>query len=255
MSAVWRLSCLVLLCVGSLRGAPLAGPITNPANAHVYYLLTASNWRTAQDEARDLRGQLATINDLAEQNWVSNTFSSWGGVRRHLWIGLYDANRHADSGDMTVRRAEFVWISAEQSTYRNWSPLEPNDSGGREEVVHIWSPNNAYAGQWNDADPALTDLFGDPLHGVVEVNPNAPVLREDLINATGPGDVQYVRASTRKISQLVGDYDRHLQRATENLTQTRYSLNSTDLGAPFTHAGRTYILFGDSFGPVGADRD
>jgi hypothetical protein len=33
-----------------------------------------------------------------------------------------------------------------------------------------------------------------------------------------------------------------------NLTQTRYGLISTDLGVPFVHDNRTYVLFGDSFG-------
>jgi hypothetical protein len=56
-----------------------------------------------------------------------------------------------------------------------------------------------------------------------------------------------------KIAQLVGDFDRQRQQPTANRTETRYHLVSTDLGVPFQHHGRTYLLFGDTFGPPGGD--
>ncbi len=67
------------------------------------------------------------------------------------------------------------------------------------------------------------------------------------------GKVVYVPGSTVKISQLVGDYDRERQTSTLNLTDTRYHLWGTDLGVPFRHHGRTYLLFGDTIGPPGGD--
>ena len=65
-------------------------------------------------------------------------------------------------------------------------------------------------------------------------------------------DVIYLKGSTEKISQLVGDFDRHLNSPTINLTETRYKLWGTDLGVPFQHKGQTIILFGDV---PGTDRD
>ncbi len=62
-----------------------------------------------------------------------------------------------------------------------------------------------------------------------------------------------IAAHASKIIQLIGDYDRERQTATANLTTTRYQLVSTDLGVPFSHKGRTYVLFGDSFGGRGGD--
>jgi hypothetical protein len=62
-----------------------------------------------------------------------------------------------------------------------------------------------------------------------------------------------IGAQATKISQLVGDYDRERETQTTNLTQTRYQLISTDLGVPFYHKGRIYLLFGDSFGGNGGD--
>ncbi len=62
-----------------------------------------------------------------------------------------------------------------------------------------------------------------------------------------------VVARAAKIAQLVGDFDREQQRPTANRTQTRYHLASTDLGVPFQHKGRTYLLFGDTNGPPKGD--
>jgi len=70
-------------------------------------------------------------------------------------------------------------------------------------------------------------------------------------------DIYYLPGSTEKIDQMVGDYDRHSEKATQNLTDTKYRIWGTDLGVPFTHEGKTYVLFGDIPGDIGygLDRD
>ena len=69
---------------------------------------------------------------------------------------------------------------------------------------------------------------------------------------TQTSKVEYLHDSTVKISQLVGDYDRQWKTQTQNLTESTCGLVSTDLGVPFQHNGRTFLLFGDSWGgPVG----
>jgi len=57
-----------------------------------------------------------------------------------------------------------------------------------------------------------------------------------------------VVSRAQKIHQIVGDFDNERQEFTLNRTATRYGLIATDLGVPFTHGGRTFVLFGDSFG-------
>ncbi len=57
-----------------------------------------------------------------------------------------------------------------------------------------------------------------------------------------------IAARASKITQLVGDYDAEWHTPTANLTATRYGLTGTDLGVPFRHKGRLYLLFGDSYG-------
>jgi len=72
-----------------------------------------------------------------------------------------------------------------------------------------------------------------------------------MLAQTVPPDVFYVAGSTQKIEQLVGDYDRHFQRNTQNITDTEYNLWGTDLGVPFWHNDKTYVLFGDVPGTDG----
>lgn len=52
-----------------------------------------------------------------------------------------------------------------------------------------------------------------------------------------------------KICQLVGDWDNERGEPTMNLTGQRYGLAKTDLGAPFRHNGRIYVVFGDAWSP------
>src|SRR5205809_5740838 len=91
------------------RGASVAiGPIVNPANQHLYYLLTADTWTNSQAFAQTLGGNLATINDAAENAFVFGQF----GTGRDLWIGFNDA----------AVEGTFTWVSGETPAYTNWRP-------------------------------------------------------------------------------------------------------------------------------------
>lgn len=248
---------LTVLTVSSFKSSAstLTGPLTNSANGHLYYLLNPATWSESETESRTLGGHLATVNDQSEQDWIYTTFSNFGGVQRHLWIGLYDANQTINNGDRLLRQGEFVWVSDDTPAYNNWSPFEPSNSGGNEQAVHMWYPGDFFAARWNDANANLSTLSGVPLCGVVEVDPALAGLEAASVIATAVPEILYVPGSAQKVSQLVGDYDNQLAHATENLTWTRYQLASTDLGVPFTHKGRTYVLFGDTQGGYAGDRD
>ncbi len=116
-------------------------------NGHSYLLSHAGTWQEAQSEALSLGGNLVTINDQAEQNWLVTTF----GTAAHLWIGYTDQETEG----------VFQWISGENSTYTNWISDEPNNAGN-EDYTHLWAGRN---GGWND----LPNSWGAPVQGIIEL--------------------------------------------------------------------------------------
>jgi hypothetical protein len=130
----------------------IAGPITNPANGHDYYLLSPNSWTMSEAEAESLGGTLAVIENAHEQDWVFSTFGFYNGVNRGLWIGL-----HKNWSNV------FVWVTDERTNYLNWGPGQPDNAGGVENSVHMWMPGSNVQGMWNDAADASLNS------GVVEL--------------------------------------------------------------------------------------
>ncbi|MFM7439738.1 MAG: lectin-like protein, partial [Snowella sp.] len=83
-------------------------------NHSVYYLTDSLSWLDAQAQAQALGGNLVTINDATENQFLTNAF---GG--NLFWIGYTD---QAEEG-------LWQWISGETSSYTNWSGGEPNNLG------------------------------------------------------------------------------------------------------------------------------
>jgi Lectin C-type domain len=130
-------------------------------NQHYYLLLTNADWTESEALAESVGGQLATVRNQAEQDWIFNTFGSYGGQQRLLWIGLDDTNTVFD----------FTWVSGEPLTFTNWATGEPNNSGGVERYVAMYYPNFNQPGAWNDWSDRTADPIGIPFNGVVEVVP------------------------------------------------------------------------------------
>ena len=159
--------CVALLTLPATNGqaTPISGPITNPANGHFYYLLDTASWTGSESEALALSGHLVTINDLAENDWVYDTFVPLlpANTVATLWIGLNDA----------AQEGLFVWANGEPVTFTNWGSNQPDDGRGAEDYAHVWTPFNTPAsaewGKWNDA---ANDGFGvGTPFGVAEVVP------------------------------------------------------------------------------------
>ncbi len=143
--------------------AIIAGPISNPANGHDYYLLAPGSWSAAEAEAEEMGGNLAVIRNKDAQSWVYSTFGNFDDVQRGLWIGLH---RKSPGG-------EFVWVDGTSLDYTDWYPNEPNNAGGRENCAHMrWDP--AMPGTWNDS------VNESQYNGVVEVpHPSAKTLKAE----------------------------------------------------------------------------
>jgi hypothetical protein len=157
----WFLSFLFASIFLQSAGAAISPQIVNPQNGHRYVLLERGTWLNSEQGAILEGGHLVTINDLAEQNWVFQTFGKYGGQSRLLWIGLNDF----------AREGTFVWSSGQSSEYRRWAPGEPNNSQANEDFVAMYYPGHSSGGMWNDWGNIETDPIGLPMHGVVEIEP------------------------------------------------------------------------------------
>jgi hypothetical protein len=122
------------------RAEIIAGPITNPANGHDYYLLAPESWPAAEAEAENLGGTLAIIKNDAEQKWIFANFGRDGDKERSLWLGL---RRQWQGGP-------FIWMDGSKVDYVNWCNGQPDNGGGVENCVHMWADAHN-GGGWNDA--------------------------------------------------------------------------------------------------------
>lgn len=152
------------------KAAVLTGPVSNPANGNTYYLLESASWTASQAEAESLGGNLVTIDNANENQWVLSTFGNFDSVDRHLWIGYNDADTEGT----------FVWQSGEIPGFENWAPGQPDSAGGLadEDYAFILHPNHPQEGGWVDFQN-LSVANGVAIYGVVEVvvpEPSALVL-------------------------------------------------------------------------------
>lgn len=131
----------------------------NPANGHTYFLISEQTWRDAQSEAESLGGHLVTINDKAEEAWLSLQLD-FG----RYWIGL------TDDPDFGGSEGNFVWASGETPDYWNWSGKEPSNAFGNEHYAEIRVTDGSTQG-WNDLPNAGKFYPGEPLRGIVEIRP------------------------------------------------------------------------------------
>jgi hypothetical protein len=108
-----------------------AGPLVNPATGSRYYRLSNGDWNSLRASAVAMGGDLATINNAAENAWV--VANMIGGTKP--FIGLNDA----------AQEGTFVWADGSASTYRNWQPGEPNNTAIKDSVYFDGTP----AGTWS----------------------------------------------------------------------------------------------------------
>lgn len=125
--------------------------VRRPDDGHLYcrtpYPLP---WHYAQDFARKIGGNLAVINDEAENKWLKDSF----GSKTEYWIGLTD--EHSEG--------EWKWVDGTDAEYLNWSAGEPDNFKQMQHYV-IFNKQTAQGGdgKWND-------VVGDEIKiGIIEI--------------------------------------------------------------------------------------
>jgi len=186
-----RIACLAL---ASLAGASAAhaqsiakGPFGYNINGHRYVMIQATSWEQAQTWARARGGDLATINDAAEDVWVFNAFSP-GGFK--YMIGL--AAVHTPG--------VLAWSDGSTSAYRNWAPGEPRVSGASKYVT-VQSDAKWYVRQTAFSPYYIVEWNAGP----IKVPTEYATLEEafDAMNATGTKHLQ-IAAGTYTLNNSVG---------------------------------------------------
>ena len=118
-------------------------------NGHMYKIYDQSmTWIDAQAYCELLGGNLVTVTDLQENDFIVSLINGVSSPRNCYWIGLTWDNTNL----------EWTWVTGEHFYYTNWAPNEPNnDQGNAENYVHLFGKvytggrGIKNVGQWNDA--------------------------------------------------------------------------------------------------------
>lgn len=123
----------------------------NPNNGNRYFLTNAvTTWHGAQTEAQRVGGNLVTIRNQDEQQWLASHFKT------SAWMGLNDV----------VREGQWTWVSGEPVTYTNFLPGQPDNAGGLEDWTEFVGQSS---GKWNDVQ-YWNGAFQNSKPGLVEVS-------------------------------------------------------------------------------------
>ena len=152
----------------------------NEYDRSIYRLTTAGTWQQAQLQAESLGGNLVTINNEKEQNWLVTTF----GGTENLWTGLTDK----------VTQSEYKWASGETSTYTNWYPGQPDNAGNKDYVgMNFGGAGRRIldAGKWSYL-PNTASIRGIVENKLFEYNGSKYLL-------TGPGTWEQAQAQAQSL--------------------------------------------------------
>jgi hypothetical protein len=166
-----------------------------------YVIVQGPTWEEAEANAVKLGGHLVTINDAAENEWISRTFAD-----TNKGYEPYPNNPQPINGDIYWNGFNkdaggiWNWASGEAFTFSNWAPNRPNQAWGfTNEAVEMileaypeWYKTNpgtewtASAGNWSNAPASITR------YGIAEIKlapNNAPTGTPTLSGTTKVGQV------------------------------------------------------------------
>ena len=115
-----------------------------------YVIVEGPTWEEAEENARKLGGNLVTINDKFENQWIVDNYYGEGKISEEIeiksvWIGYNDLKAEG----------QWEWISGEKTIYTNWAPGEPdgtssNKAGEQYAEFLLFDSFNRDPGMWGD---------------------------------------------------------------------------------------------------------
>lgn len=140
--------CAVAGGAASAAVSVAAGPYYNPTTKSRYYKITGGDWTQLRAFAQSMGGDLATIEDAAENTWVRNTVV---GNNSKPFIGLNDA----------LTEGSLVWADGSSSAFRAWRVGEPQNTASKDYVRY----DGQTAGTWEIVTVAFSP------EAIVEIKP------------------------------------------------------------------------------------
>lgn len=132
-----------------------------------YVIVRGPSWSEAEANAVSLGGHLVTIDNMAENEWVVNTFDPL--VAGNVWIGFSDRFSEGD----------WKWSSGNQGVFTNWHIGEPNNSGNEDYAALGLTKGD---GKWND-------WGGSGLYGIAEIPLTPNSLPQGALTTSGVAKV------------------------------------------------------------------
>ena len=210
------------------------GTITYNGSA---YLLTDSTmtWSSAQAYAESLGGNLVTINNAAENQWLKNTF----GTTENLFIGFSDAETEGTWKWASGEVADWVWGGDNTGIYTDWGPNQPDDFNGNQDYAilsHVSAPNTD---KWDDVNSDA--LF----RGIIEIK--LPTNNHDILFGNSGHDKIHggvgndIISGTDKVA--AGYYER--DRVTGGGGADRFILGDATQAYYATQGSQDYVVIQD----------
>ena len=98
-------------------------------------------WNKAEEACTEKGGHLASVHDVETTNFILSLSRSG----TNFWLG----------GHQPTSKSPWAWSDSSTFNYVNWNTGEPNNSGGREDCLHLTSH-----GKWNDGPCDYTGYDG-----------------------------------------------------------------------------------------------
>jgi tetratricopeptide (TPR) repeat protein len=208
--------------------------VLNPANQHLYlYVNSDKTWHEARDYCALQGGYLATIQDSAENNYVSSLLAG------DTWLGATDE----------LEEGIWVWVSGEPWGYTNWDldTKQPDNDQGQEHYLEFkkvrsslssvkpsdWNDKpgtekNFFVCEWDPEDSGLgvpSPTLDPDIQSALDIIQSEEPLYQTSFDAWDFGDIpEDVSVENGKLIIASRDMEQHRSAELENLVSENFAV-------------------------------